>query len=230
MKALVVEDDQTVARLNERLLGKEGFDVDIAGTVREGSGFVLGNSYDLVILDLNLPDGSGLEVLAVIRSKDQIIPVLIVSGAGETDATVNALDAGADDYIHKPYPVSELGARVRALMRRSISRNPRKSICGNVVLDGATRDATIGDSKMDLTPKEFTLLEYLTRRAGNEVTRAELLQKVWRFDFDPGTNMVDVNVSRLRAKLTSLGATCRLESVRGVGYVMREEASVPLNS
>jgi two-component system OmpR family response regulator len=227
MKALVVEDDPAVAQLNERLLRQEGLDVDVARSVREGSDLVRENSYDLITLDLNLPDGSGLEVLAVIRSSDRLVPVLVVSGTGEEDATVNALDAGADDYILKPYRISVLAARVRAILRRSTSNTPRTSSCGNVVLDTVTRDATIGDSKMDLTPKEFTLLEYLTRHAGCEVTRKELLEKVWRFNFDPGTNMVDANVSRVRAKLMKLGATCRLESVRGVGYVMRPENGLP---
>jgi DNA-binding response OmpR family regulator len=224
MRALIIEDDDAIAKLNQRLLEQEGFDVDIAGTVESGSELVRENSYDLVTLDMQLPDGIGLEVLSVIRDKSSLTPVLIISANNETDVTVRALDAGADDYLDKPYQVPELRARVRALMRRSSSNQPRTTACGNVVLDRITRDATVGDLKMDLTPKEYMLLEYLTSNVGHEVTRKDLLEKVWRFDFDPGTNMVDVNVSRLRSKLASRGATCHLESVRGVGYVVRVES------
>jgi two-component system OmpR family response regulator len=223
MRALVIEDEAGVTNLNRRLLEEEGFDVDTAGSVHEALDHVHHSTYDLVTLDIHLPDGLGLEVLEVIRSKSALTPVLIISANSAIDATVRGLDAGADDYLNKPYDTSELRARVRALMRRSSSTQAHAMTCGNVVLDGRNRTATVGEAAMDLTPKEFSLLEYLTSTAGAEVTRKELLEKVWRFDFDPGTNMVDVNVSRLRAKLLSRGATCRLDSVRGVGYVMRVE-------
>jgi Response regulators consisting of a CheY-like receiver domain and a winged-helix DNA-binding domain len=223
MRALVIEDDDTIAKLNQRLLEQEGFVVDLAGSVHDGSQLVERESYDLITLDMHLPDGEGFEILEIVRARSKPTPVLIVSGNDETETTVAALDAGADDYLNKPYQTSELRARVRAVMRRSGANGLKHTSCGNVVLNSEKRDAKVADSRMNLTPKEYTLLEYFAANCGKEITRKDLLEKVWRFDFDPGTNMIDVNISRLRAKLMSCGASCRIESVRGVGYMMRVE-------
>jgi DNA-binding response OmpR family regulator len=219
MRALVVEDDESIAKLNKYLLGLEGFDVDVAATAGEGGRLAGDNDYALIILDMILPDGHGMAVLEKIRAKSRATPILIVSGMGDIATTVGALDAGADDYLHKPYEVDELRARVRALLRRGQLVESPVIECGNVALHRMERYATVGDAQLSLTAKEFALLEYFVINRGQTLSRKKLLEKVWRFDFDPGTNMVDVNVARLRAKLVELGATCRLDAARGVGYV-----------
>jgi two-component system, OmpR family, response regulator len=220
--ALVIEDDEGVAQLNRRLLELEGFSVDVALTAAEGGRLARANDYALITLDMILPDGHGVAVLEIIRERDKTTPVLIVSGIDDIASTVRALDAGADDYLLKPYHAEELRARLRALLRRGqLAKAPRIG-CGNVRLHRTERSVTVGDEQLNLTTKEFALLEYFVSHRGQTLTRAELLEKVWRFNFDPGTNMVDVNVARLRAKLVGLGATCRLEARRGVGYVFSE--------
>jgi two-component system OmpR family response regulator len=170
-----------------------------------------------------LPDGTGLSVLEAIRERDKTTPILIVSGIGDISITVTALDAGADDYLLKPYQAAELRARLRALLRRGQLAKSAKIGCGNVMLHTTERSVTVGETEVNLSPKEFSLLEYFVTHRGETLTRTELLEKVWRFDFDPGTNMVDVNIARLRAKLVGLGASCRLEARRGVGYVFSED-------
>lgn len=221
-RALVIEDDEAVALLNKRLLELEGFRVDVALTAAEAGRLVCANIYTLITLDMILPDGNGLAVLEIIRERDKTTPVLIVSGMGDISSTVSALDAGADDYLHKPYQAEELRARLRALLRRGQLAKSRNIGCGNVMLHSTERSVTVGDAQLNLSPKEFALLECFVSHRGQTLTRTELLEKVWRFNFDPGTNMVDVNVARLRAKLVGLGASCRLEARRGVGYVFNE--------
>jgi DNA-binding response OmpR family regulator len=225
--ALVIEDDEGVAQLSRRLLEMEGFRVDVAPTAADGERLARANVYSLITLDMILPDGHGLTVLEIIRERDKTTPVLIVSGIGDMASTVSALDAGADDYLLKPYKAEELRARLRALMRRGqLAKSPRIR-CGNVMLHAMERSVMVGDAQLNLSPKEFALLEHFISHRGETLTRTELLEKVWRFDFDPGTNMVDVNVARLRAKLVALGASCRVEARRGVGYVFSEGAPLP---
>jgi len=221
--ALVIEDEHAVALVNRRLLELEGFRVDVALTAEDGGRLANANVYTLITLDMMLPDGTGLSVLEAIRERDKTTPILIVSGIGDISITVTALDAGADDYLLKPYQAAELRARLRALLRRGQLAKSAKIGCGNVMLHTTERSVTVGETEVNLSPKEFSLLEYFVTHRGQTLTRTELLEKVWRFDFDPGTNMVDVNIARLRAKLVGLGASCRLEARRGVGYVFSED-------
>jgi len=221
--ALVIEDEHAVALVNRRLLELEGFRVDVALTAEDGGRLANANVYTLITLDMMLPDGTGLSVLEAIRERDKTTPILIVSGIGDISITVTALDAGADDYLLKPYQAAELRARLRALLRRGQLAKSAKIGCGNVMLHTTERSVTVGETEVNLSPKEFSLLEYFVTHRGQTLTRTELLEKVWRFDFDPGTNMVDVNIARLRAKLVGLGASCRLEARRGVGYVFKED-------
>jgi DNA-binding response OmpR family regulator len=222
MRALVVEDQENIAELNRRLLEHEGFGVDVALTAREGERHARANDYELIILDMILPDGHGMNVLKAIRERTQTTPVLILSGEDDVEVTVGALDAGADDYLTKPYQAVELTARIRALTRRGQLVQSAQLTCGNVVLHRMERHATVGEVVLSLTVKEFSLLETFILNRGKTLTREALLKTVWRFDFDPNTNMLDVNVSRLRAKLVALGATCRLDARRGVGYVFND--------
>ncbi len=221
---MVVEDEHSIAELNGRLLELEGFRVDIALTAGEGGRLARANDYGMVVLDMNLPDGRGMDVLGIVRERSRTTPVLIVSGVDETATTVSALDAGADDYLNKPYEAAELRARVRALVRRGQLVESPVVACGNLSLNRIERSATVAGKELNLTVKEFALLEYFVINRGNTLTRQDLLKRVWRFDFDPGTNMVDVNVARLRAKLARLSTTCRVKSQRGVGYVFSETA------
>jgi len=222
MRALVVEDDEQVARLNRRVLEREGFGVDIASTAADAGRLVGGARYEIILLDISLPDGNGLDVLHIIRQRSNATPVLIVSG-GDGETTASALDAGADDYIRKPFQPDALGARVRALMRRSTVLPPADIQCGNVVVSRMLRDATVAGTPLRLTAREYLLLEYFATSPGRIIARKEILEKVWTVDFDPGTNVIDVNVSRLRTKLSGSGATCRLESERGSGYLLRSD-------
>ena len=222
MRVLVIEDNEAVAKIVARSLEREGFLVDTAVTARDGGELGRSAEYSLIILDMILPDGHGISVLKGIRESGSATPVLVVSGEGDTDTIVKALDAGADDYLQKPFHDEDLRARVRALFRRRHLSGPATVACGNVVLNRKERYATVAEKRLELTSKEYTLLEYMVVNRDKVVTRADLLKKVWRFDFDPGTNMVDVNVSRLRAKLVRLGATCRFEAQSGAGYVFGE--------
>ena len=215
---MVVEDDELLTQIVVRLLEQEGFLVDAAGTAAEGRQLARVNDYSLITVDMFLPDGHGMSVLEVIRERRSAASVLIVSGKGDIDTIVQALDAGADDYLQKPFRPAELRARVRALFRRGHFEGTPTMACGNIMLHRMERYATVAGKRLDLTSKEYALLEYLLTNQGRTVTRTDLLEKVWRFDFDPGTNMIDVNVSRLRAKLVGLGASCRVHAERGVGY------------
>ena len=223
MRALVIERDEQVAQLTKRLLESEGFGVDIALTARDGDQFVRANDYAMIVLHMTLPDGDAMAILGIIRERSTSTPILIVSEAGNIGSTVSALDHGADDYLYSPYDAEELTARVRTLLRRGHSAESPIIECGNVALHRIDRNATVAGARLNLTAKEFALLEHFVMNRGKTLTRAELLKKVWRFDFDPGTNVVDVNVSRLRAKLVDLGASCHLDAERGVGYVFMGE-------
>jgi DNA-binding response OmpR family regulator len=218
MRALVIEDEEQVAEVNKRVLEAEGFAVESATTFNDGKRFAVAQDYDLVLTDLMLPDGHGLEIVEAIRNSGKGTPILVITGIDAVEMTVAALDLGADDYLQKPYSVLELRARIRALMRRGKSGAVTKVVCGNLTIDRMSRTAYVGGSELNLTPKEFMLLEFLASHRGKSVSRAQLLKKVWRMDFDPGTNVIEVNVARLRSKLIALNATFRIEAERGVGY------------
>lgn len=221
MRALVIEDDDAIARLNRQVLETEGFSVTLAMTVDAGNRFAQSQDYDIIVTDLMLPDGHGLTLVKSIRDRGRATPILVITGVEATESIVDALDSGADDYLEKPYRVDEFRARVRALMRRGLSADATLITCYNISIDRMKRETTVDGRLMDLTPKEFMLLEYfVSRPRGLVIPRTELLEKVWRIDFDPGTNMVDVNVARLRGKLLAAGATCRIETERGVGYLL----------
>lgn len=221
MRVLVVEDNEAVAKVVARSLEREGFQVEIVGTAGEGTELAPSVDYSLIILDMILPDGRGMSVLRTLRERGSATPVLIVSGEGDVDTITEALNAGADDYLQKPFVDEELRSRVRALFRRRHLTGPSTVACGNTVLHRIERYATVGGRRLKLTSKEYTLLEYMVVNRDKVLTRADLLKKVWRFDFDPGTKIVEENVSRLRASLAALGATCRLDTV-GAGYMLAE--------
>ena len=220
MKLLVVEDDRMLSELIRRALIEDGFAVDVASDGEQAEAVAFVNDYDGIVLDLVLPGKSGLQLLQQLRREGRLTPTLILTGRREKQDVVRGLDIGADDYLTKPFDLDELKARVRALVRRGgADRRSEQLAIGGVLLDRRTRLALIDGHHLRMTPKEFALLEYLMMKADEVVTRTELLEKVWDFHFDPGSNVVDVHVARLRAKLRIANAGVSLDTVRGVGFV-----------
>jgi len=220
VRILLVEDEDRVAAFVHKGLTAEGHSIERAATVAEGTAMASTREYDLVLLDLVLPDGSGREVLRKVRDADPDVPVIVVSALGEVEDKVDLLDAGADDYIVKPFPFAELAARVRASARHG-QRTSRTLQVGDVSLDTRSRVARRGERAVDLPAREFSLLEYLLRHPDQVLTRQQILDAVWGFDFDTGSNVVDVYVGYLRRKLDRRGEPSFIETVRGAGYRVR---------
>ena len=220
MKILVVEDEQRVAQFIQKGLKEEGHAVDCAYDGEEGGFLAEVNEYDLIILDLMLPKKSGLGVCAEIRERGVTTPVLMLTARDAVQDKVRGLDAGADDYLTKPFVFDELLARVRALLRRgSDSKAPILKII-DLELDPMSRRVTRGGKAIRLTTKEYALLEYMMRNRGRVLTRTMLLERVWDFHFDPKTNVVETHVSRLRSKVDRPFATEMIRTIRGSGYVL----------
>ena len=221
MKLLVVEDDRMLLELIRRALTEDGFAVDIASDGEQAEPLAFMNDYDAVVLDLVLPGKSGLQLLQQMRREGRTTPTLILTGRRAKQDVVRALDIGADDYLTKPFDLDELKARIRALVRRGGSQRSEPQVAlGGVLLDRRRRQANVDGQPLRVTPKEFALLEYLMMRVDEVVPRSELLEKVWDFHFDPGSNVVDVHVARLRAKLRLANAGLRLDTVRGIGFTL----------
>lgn len=217
LKILLVEDEEKIASFVSKGLGAEGHSVEHAATAREAAAMAIAYDFDLVLLDLVLPDGSGREVLTRIRAAKPDLPVIVVSALGEIDDKVDLLDLGANDYLVKPFAFAELAARVRAVVRQGASSG-RMLVAGDLELDTKTRVATRGEIRADLPSREFALLEYLMRHPDHVLSRQQLLDAVWGIDFDTDSNVVDVYVSYLRRKLDTPGRPSVIETVRGAGY------------
>jgi two-component system OmpR family response regulator len=217
MRLLLVEDEDRIASFIVKGLHAESHVVERTASAVEARRLVLERPYDMVLLDLLLPDGRGRDVLATVRAVDPDLPVIVLSALGEVDDKVDLLDMGADDYLTKPFSMRELSARVRAHARHGQAAS-HKLVIGELELDTRTRVATSGDVAVDLPSREFALLEYLMRHAGQVLTRQQLLDAVWGFDFDTGSNVVDVYVGYLRRKLDFPGEPSVIETVRGAGY------------
>jgi two-component system OmpR family response regulator len=221
MRILVIEDNETAAKLARVVLAEQGYAVDVAHSGEEGRVLALVNDYDGVLLDLELGDRNGVEVLQAIRRAGKTTPVLVLTGRDESEIIVRALDAGADEYVVKPIGNEELISRVRALVRRGGSSHSVEQLSvGGLVMNRLTRRVRSGAREVVLTPKELALLEHLMLRAGEVVTRTELLEKVWDMHSDPDSNVVDVHVARLRRKLEAAGAGVTITARRGFGFVL----------
>jgi DNA-binding response OmpR family regulator len=222
MRALVVEDDDAIAGFVSRGLREAGFAVDREPNGEAGLSAATRQPYDVAIVDVMLPVRDGLSMLQELRRRKVLTPVLILSARRSVDDRVRGLQQGGDDYLTKPFAFAELLARVQALVRRS-SRVPDATALtvGDLHLDLLTRRVTRQDTELDLRPREFALLEYLMRHAGQVVSKTMILSAVWAYNFDPQTNVVDVLVSRLREKLDKPFESKLLHTVRGVGYVLR---------
>ena len=220
MRVLVIEDDAMVARVVARTLEQSDYSVDIAENATDGTDRALGEGYDAILLDLELPDRDGLEVVRALRAAGSETPILIMTGRDDDEHVVQGLDAGADDYLFKPVSTDVLKARVRAAIRRGGSGPPDQLVLGDLVVDRLGRQVTGAGNAIALTPKEFSMLEFLLLRAEQVVPRAELLEHVWHMRFDPGSNVVDAHVARLRQKLRQAIELPEIKTVRGIGFML----------
>jgi two-component system, OmpR family, response regulator len=224
MKVLVIEDDREAAAYIVKGLGESGYVVDHAAEGREGLFMATDGSYDTLIVDRMLPGMDGLTLISALRAADVRTPVLILSALGAVDDRVKGLRAGGDDYLVKPFAFAELLARIEALLRRSGGNQPTTRLAvGDLEMDLLARKVRRASRDIDLLPREFRLLEFLMRRAGQVVTRTMLLENVWDYHFDPQTNVIDVHVSRLRQKIDRGFDRPLLHTVRGAGYRLAAE-------
>lgn len=226
MRILLIEDDHSTAAYIAKGLREEGHVVDHAANGRDGLFLAMGEPFDIIVTDRMLPGPDGLSIIRALRMAQITTPILVLTALGEVEKRVEGLEAGADDYLAKPFAFAELRARIRALARRPAGAPTEQSALslGELRMDLLTRVAMRGARKLDLMPTEWRLLEYLLRHAGQAVTRTMLLEKVWDFSFDPTTNVVDVHVSRLRRKLDAPGEAPMIRTVRGAGYALQTEA------
>lgn len=222
MRALVVEDDSTIAEFVERSLQEAGFAVDRADDGEAGLRLAVAFPYDVAVVDVMLPRRDGLGVVEELRRQHITVPVLFLSARRSVDDRVRGLEAGGDDYLTKPFAVAELLARVHALVRRSTGvAEPTRLVVGDLSLDLVRRRVERGDREIALQPREFALLEYLMRHPGRVLSKMMILSHVWGYHFDPGTNVVDVLVSRLREKIDREFDTKLIHTVRKAGYVLK---------
>jgi DNA-binding response OmpR family regulator len=222
MRILVVEDERKIAKFVQKGLKEFGFAVDVIGCGDEALEVILDNPFDAIVLDIMLPGRDGLSILRALRERSNAIPVLILTARGEIYEKVEGLDLGADDYQAKPFAIEELAARLRALIRRQTVENLVRYRIQDLTLDVATRIARRGNRRIDLTGREFSLLECLMRAPGRVFTRTQLCQQVWEYQFDAGTNLVEVYIQRLRRKVDDNEPTKLIQTIRGAGYRIRD--------
>lgn len=222
MKILVIEDEPKAAAYLRQGLVEAGYVVDVASDGDAGLDAARGNTYSLIISDVMLPLRDGLSIVGELRRAGRDVPILLVTARDEINARVRGLDIGADDYLVKPFALAELLARVRALLRRTPVRAPDIFRLGSLLCDPRTRRVERGGRRVDLTPKEFALLHLLLEHAGEVVPRALIASQVWDMNFDSDTNVIDVQIRRLRGKIEADGHSPLIHTVRGVGYVLEE--------
>lgn len=222
MKILVIEDDREAADYLKKAFSEAGHTAHVAGDGETGFALADSGDYDVMVVDRMMPRRDGLSVIAALRSRGNTTPVLILSALGEVDDRVTGLRAGGDDYLTKPYAFSELLARVEVLNRRAGAKESETVYrVGDLELDRLSHSVRRAGREITLQPREFRLLEYLMRHAGQVVTRTMLLENVWDYHFDPQTNVIDVHVSRLRGKIEKGFDTPILHTVRGAGYMLK---------
>jgi two-component system copper resistance phosphate regulon response regulator CusR len=219
MRILVVEDEKRITDFLQRGLESAGYAVDAANDGQTGLNLVHHTEYDLIILDLGLPDMDGLQVLSKVRNRKTSPPVLILSARDQVDDRVKGLEGGADDYVVKPFAFVELLARVRALLRRG-QPTPERLQVGELVLDCIRRKVTRNGENIELAPKEFSILEYMMRNRGRPLSRTMIVEHVWDMDYDGLTNIVDVYIRHLRSKIDDRFPAKMIQTVRGIGYML----------
>jgi len=223
MKVLVVEDDRTLAQFVQRGLEEQQIHVDVVGDGTDGLDRATHGEYDVIVLDLRLPGMIGAEVLRMLRDRGVNTPVLILTAQDALESKVQALRTGADDYVTKPFAFEELLARVEALGRRPRELASPVLQVADLSIDTASREVRRGADLIDLTPKEYSVLEYLVRNHGRVMSRTLITEYAWGYNFDPGTNIVDVVINRVRKKVDRGHGPRLIHTVRGVGYVLRDE-------
>jgi two-component system, OmpR family, response regulator len=224
MKILIIEDDQVIADLILKGLKEAGFVVEHADEGLTGVSLALSGDYDLAIVDLMLPKVDGLSIIDLVRDKKINLPILILSARRSVEERVSGLTHGGDDYLTKPFSFSELLARVKALLRRSSNVvEPTTMSYQDLSLDLLARTVTRAGKKVDLQPKEFALLEYLLRNQGHVVSKTMIMERVWDYHFDPGTNVVEARISKLREKIDKGFETPLIHTIRGLGYVLKQQ-------
>jgi DNA-binding response OmpR family regulator len=226
MRILIAEDDAALAGFVRKGLEAEHYAVDVSADGEQARALATELDYDLIVLDLNLPRLDGVGILKSVRTKKASLPILVLTARGKVEDRVLCLDSGADDYLVKPFSFSELSARIRALLRRS--RAPSASVLSveDLKLDRVERRVTRGNRPLELTSKEFALLEYLMRNAGRRVTRAMIIEHVWNLSFDSSTNLVDVYINYLRRKVDDGSPRKLIHTIRGVGYELSSPTEV----
>jgi len=221
VKILIVEDDKTVGQYVQRGFEEHQYQADLVDDGMEGLRLISGGAFDLVVLDLRLPGMNGVEVVRTLRDRGVTVPVLVLTAQDSVETKVQALRAGADDYVTKPFAFEELLARVEALSRRPKQIAPPVLRIADLEVDTALREVQRGGKRIELTPKEYVVLEYLIRHAGRVMSRTLITEYAWDYHFDPGTNIVDVVINRLRKKIDQGYGRRLLHTVRGVGYVLK---------
>jgi len=222
MRILVVEDERKIASFISQGLQEQGFDVNVCGNGNEAYTLATTRPYDAIVLDIMLPGRDGLSILRGLREQKNAVPVILLTARTELNERLDGLNLGADDYMTKPFYVEELIARIHAVCRRAKDEPTGLLQVGDLSLNLMSREVRRGDHQIDLTAREFSLLERLMRSPGRVFTRTQLLEHVWGYDFDPETNLVDVNIRRLRKKIEEDPERPLLETVRGVGYRIRK--------
>ncbi len=222
MKVLLVEDEKKISDFVTKGLKEQGFTVDLAENGDDGFYLATTQSYDVIVLDIMLPGRDGLSILKGLRAKGNNVPVIAATARSELDERLEGLNLGADDYLTKPFYIDELVARLQALHRRSTGSQLSVNQVEDLVLNLSTREVNRGERDIELTSREFNLLEYLMRSPGRVYTRTQILEHVWGYDFDPNTNLVDVCLQRLRKKVDHGEESKLIETVRGVGYRMKK--------
>lgn len=223
MRVLVVEDEQKIAGFVKMALEEQGFSVDCVHDGDEGYALARQERFDVLILDIMLPGRDGLSILRQLREQRNPVPVILLTARSELDERLEGLNVGADDYVTKPFYVEELVARVHAVTRRVSGQALSVLQADDLVVDLLTREVRRGERRIELTPREFELLEYLMRSPGRLYPRTQILEHVWGYDFDPSSNLVDVYVRRVRKKVESGDGPPLIETVRGVGYRFRRD-------
>ena len=224
MKILVVEDEKKIASFVRKGLEAQGFVVDVCHDGGDGFTAASTRPYDAIVLDIMLPGRDGLSILRGLRDRRMSVPVILLTARGELNERLEGLNLGADDYLTKPFYIEELIARLHVVTRRASGASQSILAVGDLTVNLLTREVSRGGRKIDLTAREFELLEHLARSPCRVLTRAQICERVWNYDFDPGTNLVEVYIQRLRKKIDADSEVKLIETIRGVGYRMKPDA------
>ena len=224
MKILVIEDEKKIASFIRKGLEAQGFVVDVSHHGDEGFTAVTTRPYDAVVLDIMLPGRDGLSILRNLRERKMAVPVILLTARSELNERLEGLNLGADDYLTKPFFIEELIARLHVVTRRASGASQSLLAVADLTVNLLTREVTRAGRRIDLTAREFELLEHFARSPGRVLTRSQICERVWNYDFDPGTNLVEVYIQRLRKKVEGEGEVKLIETIRGVGYRMKPDA------